>query len=257
MRSGSKDSELATPPFSDVVRDIDMMIASLGLQSIRRYMDQHHWHDESQLARAADEIEPGLKLENVAAHSWHVADATMLVASNFSDLDSRHAVELAILHDKLELFTGDLDPVGPDGQGNLSHAFDNAARARKQELELAALELYIARLPASAGERQRALILESIYGLSEEARFVKGIDKLQALTFVLAKKAGAMTDEHLIFTLRYSAKAKEYFPRLTRHHAELVSRLLTLIAVFRRVSVESLLSRLPTAALSVIGIVKP
>ena len=225
--------------------DVDAMLSSLDLQLVRRYMDQRHWHEESEAARAADRVEPGLKLENVAAHSWHVADATMLLAPNFPEVDQRRAVELAVVHDKLELLTGDFDPVGPDGQGTSSHAFDPKAQAEKTEVELRALDHYLARLREPARNRQRALLLETIRGETAEARLVKAVDKLQALSFVLAKKAGNMTDEHLCFSLRYSFKAVEYFPKVAVHHAVLVIRLLTLVAGHRRVTLAELLRNLP------------
>lgn len=233
------------PTQDDASRDVDVMIHSLGLQLIRRYMDQHHWGDESHAARAADELEPGLKLENVAAHSWHVADATMLLAPNFADVDARHALELAILHDKLELFTGDLDPTGIDGQGTQSHVFDPAAQRAKAEIERAALERYVGQLREAIRARQRSLLLETIEAQSSEARFVKAVDKLQALTFVLAKKAGTMTDEHIMFSLRYSSKAVEYFPRLSVHYQVLVGRMISLVAHHRSLSSEHLMATLP------------
>jgi len=235
------------PLLEDAERDIDAMIAALGLQNIRRYMDQKHWTEESELARAGDEVEPGLKLENVAAHSWHVADATMLLAPHFPEVDAHHALELAVLHDKLELITGDFDPVGSDGQGETSHAFNPEAQADKVRAELRALERYLANLRQPVRERQRLLILETIHVRSPEARLVMAVDKLQALTFVLAKKDGAMTDEHLAFSLRYSAKAVEYFPGLAVHHGVLVRRLLETIAAHRGASPDQVVTRLPPA----------
>jgi 5'-deoxynucleotidase YfbR-like HD superfamily hydrolase len=235
------------PLREDAETDIDAMIAALGLQNIRRYMDQKHWTKESELARAADEVEPGLKLESVAAHSWHVADATMLLASHFPDVNTHHALELAILHDKLELITGDFDPVGPDGQGTTSHAFNPEAQADKVRAELVALERYLANLRQPVREWQRCLILEIIQGRSPEARLVKAVDKLQALTFVLAKKAGAMTDEHLAFSLRYGTKVVEHFPGLAVHFSVLIQRLLKTIAVHRRVSPDQIVTALPPA----------
>jgi len=233
------------PTKDDAESDIDAMVASLGLQSIRRYMDQYHWHEESQLARAADEAEPGLKLENVAAHSWHVADAIMLLAPNFPEVDLRRALELAILHDKLELFTGDFDPVGPAGDGSNAHVFDPRAGAAKMALELAALDHYVSRLRPPIRTQHRNLLLETIHGQSAEARLVKAVDKLQALAFVLEKKAGAMTDEHLVFSLRYSAKAVEYFPKLIMHHRALVRRLIRMIADYRNVATGAVIAALP------------
>ncbi|MFT8245555.1 HD domain-containing protein [Roseomonas sp. BN140053] len=232
------------PHRHDAVKDIDAMVAALGLQGIRRYMDQKHWARESELARAADKLEPGLKLENVAAHSWHVADAIMLLASHFPSVDIPHALELAILHDKLELITGDYDPVGPDGQGTGSHAFDPTAQAGKVSAELVALECYLSNLREPIREWQRSLILEIIQGASPEARLVKAVDKLQALTFVLAKKHGTMTNEHLVFSLRYSAKVVEHFPDLAVHFGVLVDRLLETTAAHRGVSPEQISAEL-------------
>ncbi|USU08825.1 HD domain-containing protein [Sphingomonadaceae bacterium OTU29MARTA1] len=243
MMHPASASDLPTP--DDASRDVDVMIHSLGLQLIRRYLNQHHWGDESEAALAADALEPGLKLENVAAHSWHVADATLLLAPNFSDVDAHLALELAILHDKLELFTGDLDPTGIDGQGTRSHVFDPSAQRAKAELEQAALERYIGQLREPIRARQRALLVETIEARSNEARFVKAVDKLQALTFVLAKKAGMMTNEHITFSLRYSHKAVEYFPRLEIHYHILVNRMIALVADHRSISSTQLLESLP------------
>jgi 5'-deoxynucleotidase YfbR-like HD superfamily hydrolase len=245
MPADLKNSTLPRPEEAD--QDVDAILASLSLQMVRRYMHQHHWYAETVAAVAADRAEPGLKLENVAAHSWHVADAVMLLAPLFPQVNQPHAVELAIVHDKLELITGDLDPVGPDGQGTTSHAFHPAAREEKTRLELRALDQYLAHLRGEVRERQRRLLIETIEGESVEARLVKAIDKLQALAFVVAKKAGDMTDEHLSFSLRYSFKAVEYFPGIAAHHAALVRRLMAAIAKKRNIALEDLIARFPAA----------
>lgn len=233
------------PTMDEAEKDIDVMIASLGLQSIRRYMDQYHWYEESRLARAADEVEPGLKLENVAAHSWHVADAILLLAPIFPEVEAGRALELAILHDKLELFTGDFDPVGPAGDGSNAHVFDPRASEAKTALELAALDHYVAQLRAPIRALHRDLLLDAIYARSPEARLVKAVDKLQALAFVLEKKGGRMTDEHLVFSLRYSMKAVDYFPKIVMHHRVLVRRLIRMIADYRRMPAAALIAALP------------
>lgn len=245
MPSRPIDGNLPRP--ADAEQDVEVLLSSLNLQLVRRYMDQHHWHEESAAARAADRAEPGLKLENVAAHSWHVADAVMLLAPLFPSVDQSHAVELAIVHDKLELFTGDFDPVGPDGQGTTSHAFNSAARAEKTRVELQALEKYLSHLRGLARERQRQLISETILCETAEARLVKAVDKLQALAFVVAKKAGDMTDEHLSFSLRYSHKAVDYFPGVATHYGALVNRLMRAVADRRNIALAELLVRFPDA----------
>jgi len=250
MMPSISDQTEVLPCKADAERDVDAMLAALGLQMIRRYMNQHHWHDESRLAQAADDAEPGLKLENVAAHSWHVADAALLLASNFPEIDAQHALVLAIVHDKLELFTGDFDPVGSDGQGAKSHAFDPAARAAKTNMELAALDEYLSQLRISARDQQRDLFLEAIYARSAEAKFMKAVDKLQALAYVLAKKEGRLSDAHLNFSIRYSHKAVEYFPRLRIHYLILIRRLLEQVATQRRVPMDEVISGLPQSVLA-------
>jgi putative hydrolase of HD superfamily len=245
-RKFTEDSGAAEPlPIShgDVCADVDAILDAFGLQGITRFCRQVHWDAETERALLADAAEPGLKLENVAAHSWHVADAALLLAGQFFGLDAGRCVLLAVLHDKMELYTGDYDPVGPDGQGSGTHAFNQAARDRKEAAELDAMERYLIRLRPGARNPQRRLLTELIGGRTEEARFVRAVDKLQALAFVLAKKDGVMSDAHIRFTLRYSGKAKASFPGLGGHHRELVSRLLKAVAKARNVPLPCIESR--------------
>ena len=213
--------------------DVAVMRAALGLQTIVRYIGQRHWDEESSHARAADQVEPGLKLENVAAHSWQVADATLLLAPHFPELSVARTVQLAILHDKLELITGDYDPVGSDGRGTDSHAFDEYAQRQKRDAELSALEHYLRKVREPSRSIQKELLQDTIDGTTAEARFVKAIDKLQALVYVIEKKKGAMSDEHVDFSIRYTGKAIEYFPRLAAHCRVLFRDLLRSVANHR------------------------
>lgn len=232
------------PTKVDAELDIDAILDSFKLQTIRRYFEQVHWNSESVCAARSDKYEPGLKLENVAAHSWHVADAAMLLADYFSSLDLARVLSLAILHDKLEIFTGDFDPIGVDGQGIDSHAFCPKRRREKAALENDALKKYLSSLRPSARPRQKEIFEEIINGKTPEALFVKAVDKLQALAFVHLKKAGRISDQHLVFTLRYSKKTIAYFPPLSTHYAELVDRFLENVAKQRSTGVRSLCNRL-------------
>ncbi len=203
---------------TDVSADIFALLEGFALQQIRRYFHHRYWETETIEAAFAERAEPGVQLENVAAHSWHVADATLLLMESFDWLDRERCLSLAILHDKLEMFTGDENPVGRDGTGSKTHAFDEQAKLTKSERELRALDQYLSRLSKPAAERQHRLFLEMIAGSSEETRFVKAIDKLQALAFVHIKKRGNLLDSHIRFTLRYSYKTCEYFPQLRQHY---------------------------------------
>jgi 5'-deoxynucleotidase YfbR-like HD superfamily hydrolase len=222
------------PSHSDALADIGALLAGFQLELIRRYFHQVHWEAESREAAFADRVEPGLKLENVAAHSWHVADAALLIAPHFPQLKREKVLSLAILHDKLEIYTGDFDPVGPDGRGTYSHAFHSQSQQSKILQEEAALELYIASLRESVRSQQREEILDIIHGYSPESMFVRAIDKLQALAYVCEKKKGDMSNAHLVFSIRYSRLAIEYFPGIQCHYAVLLECLIDSVAAFRK-----------------------
>jgi 5'-deoxynucleotidase YfbR-like HD superfamily hydrolase len=117
------------------------------------------------------------------------------------------------------------------------------ARQRAAAEELA-LNKYLERLPADAVEEQRTLLSEYRDALSQEAKFVKSIDKLQTLVFVLLKKQGDMEDKHLRFTISYSEKGISYFPPLEDHFRNLQHRILEQAAACRRISVAELRTEL-------------
>src|SRR5207247_294144 len=101
---------------------------------------------------------------------------------------------------------------------------------QKDEAERAAIEDYVSRLRLSVRSHQSDALLEVLEGITLESRFVKAVDKLQSLAFVMAKKNGNLEDKHLRFTVRYSSKVLHYFPELGGHYSELKSRLLAQVA---------------------------
>lgn len=227
---GSGDAAQRTYPDPDVAADIHAIIEGFRLQRIRRFFHQRSWEEESTQAEFSDRAEPGLKLENVAAHSWHVADLALLLADRFEQLDPNRCLALAVLHDKLEIFTGDFNPVGRDGLGTKTHAFSSSAARRKIDLERKAASAYLSRLRLSIRSKQESLLNEIMDGSSQEARFIKAIDKLQGLAFVFVKKNGRMTDHNIQFVLRYTGKIPHYFPPLFDHHKLLTEMLLDAVA---------------------------
>lgn len=235
---------------ADVKRDIDAMLWSMKLCSIRRYFHQRFWETETMEAEYASRLEPFPRLETVADHSWHVADTVLLLGGHFQPLNQDRCLRLAILHDKMEISIGDKNPVGKSGTGESTHAFNFNSQAAKEASERAAIERYISRIRSSAAADQRDLLIEVLEGRTTEARFVKAIDKLQALAFVTVKKRGVMVDKHLSFTLKYSEKAVIYFPDLRAHYEELKSRLIAKVAHKRKVSIPELEQLLYNSQLS-------
>ena len=224
----------------DVRVDIDQMLWAMKLADIRRYAGQRFWEEESQAAWNAMAVERAPRLDSVAEHSWHVADTALLLAGHFPFLNAGRCAVLAVLHDKMEILTGDYDPLGSDGTGKETHAFNEQMRRRKTEAEKGAIDEYVRLLRPSLRAEQTELLYECLEMRSAESCFVKAVDKLQALAFVLIKKAGHMALEHLSFTLRFSGKAVQYFPGLALHYQELRSRLLKDVAAVRECAVQEL-----------------
>lgn len=105
--------------------------------------------------------------ESVAEHVYHVVFLVWALAPRIPEVDSRRALEMALVHDLAELRIGDLPRTA-------SRYFPDGA---KHEAERAALAEILAPLPEAA----RALWEEYQLGRSPEARLVKACDKLQLM----------------------------------------------------------------------------
>jgi len=230
---------LVRPP-ADVDRDLDLLLESFKLHGIRRFFHQRFFEEETRAAEYASRVEVAPRLETVAEHSWQVADAVMLLCPQFPQLDLARTVQLAVLHDKTEIYIGDIDPIGRDGTGRKSHAFNVEAKAKKQEKERAAIDRYTSRLPPSTRSHQRSLLLEAMDCATPEAKFMKSIDKLAAISFILLKKQGRIEDKQIQLVYHLTVRNIEYFPPLKRHHWALMRRIVSSAAKIRKVSSEDL-----------------
>jgi 5'-deoxynucleotidase YfbR-like HD superfamily hydrolase len=224
----------------DIDRDIDVIVWSMGLHNIRRYFHQRFWEEETRASEFATRVEPLPRLESVSDHSWHIAFICNLLAPRHENLDQAKVLQLAVLHDILEIIVGDQSPIGRDGTGRSTHAFNERIAQQRSAAEETALASYINRLPADAAEQQRLLLDEYRRARSQEAKFVKCIDKMQTLAFVLIKKSGDMEDKHIRFTLNYSEKGISYFPALEDHFRNLQARILESVAELRQMTVADL-----------------
>jgi 5'-deoxynucleotidase YfbR-like HD superfamily hydrolase len=225
---------------SDITRDIDTYLWSFRLQNIRRWIGQPYWDHETAAAEFADKLEDFQRLETVAEHSWQVADAALLLGPNFPYLNLHRAIEIALLHDKMEIDTGDANPLGKDGTGTKGHAFNVEKQADKDRRELRAIERYVGRLRPEVATIHRALLFESLECRTPEARFIKALDKMGALAFILLKKGGRVEDKHLSFLVRFTDKNDRYFPPLRRHSQELLRRIFRDSAQLRGVGIAEL-----------------
>lgn len=217
-----------------VKRDVDLVEQSMDLHRVRRFFHQRYFETETADAEYASRVEPGLRLESVSEHSWHVADVVLLLGTQFQSLSLGRATQLAVIHDKMELFIGDIDPIGRDGTGRRAHAFNPTAKERKSQQERRAIESYIDALPADAQRFQRDLLKEALGCTTPEAQFVKSVDKLVALVYVLKKKSGKYEDKHLRLLLHLTERNARFFDGLSDHHWEVFDRIVTSAAKRRR-----------------------
>lgn len=213
---------------------LDCLIDAFRLHTVRRFFHQRYFEEETREVEYARRVQPDPHLETVSEHSWHLADAVLLFGPSFRAVDVDRAVQLAIAHDKLEMFIGDIDPIGRDGTGQRAHAFNEDAKVRKRRRELIALEAYLTRVPPSARASQESLHREALDCVTPEARFMKSLDKLAAIAFILVKKDGNHSDQHLRLIHRLTARNALYFDGLAAHHWLLLDRILERTARVRR-----------------------
>ena len=74
----------------EIESDINAIFYGFKLYKVRRYFHHRFWEKETLEAVFSDKVEPYPKLENVAEHSWHMADIILLIGSRFPFIDVEH-----------------------------------------------------------------------------------------------------------------------------------------------------------------------
>ena len=105
--------------------------------------------------------------ESVAEHSWRVSLMASLLRHEFPDLDMDKVVNMCLIHDLGECFTGDIP------------AFVKTDADRKTEDAL--LEQWVKSLPEELSADISALYKEMDAQETAEAKLYKALDKLEAL----------------------------------------------------------------------------
>ena len=109
---------------------------------------------------------PAQRCESVADHSLGVAVLALLLLDSYSlDLDRDRVLRMALLHDFGEIYAGDLMPS------------DGVSPADKHCREAAAVDRVLGKLPN--GAEYTDLWQEYEAGLTQEARFVRQVDRLE------------------------------------------------------------------------------
>src|SRR5262252_2952490 len=109
--------------------------------------------------------------ENSAEHSWHLAVMALALADHAPPgTDIGRVVAMLLVHDLVEIDAGDL----------FAYA-DESQQARQQEAESAAADRIFALLPTDQAAVFRVLWDEFEERRTPEARFARGLDRLQPM----------------------------------------------------------------------------
>jgi putative hydrolase of HD superfamily len=158
---------------------------------------------------------PGRR-ENSAEHSWHVAMMALTLAEHAPPgTDIGRVTAMLLLHDLVEIDAGDLFVYA-----------DEAQQARQEEAESAAADRIFALLPPDQTATFRGLWDEFEERRTPEARFARGLDRLQPMLANLTAGGGTWT-EHGITADQVLAKVKlieDGSPALGRYSRDLVER---------------------------------
>jgi len=107
------------------------------------------------------------RTESVAEHSWRISLMAYMLKSEFKDVDMDRVVNMCLIHDLGECFTGDIP------------AFVKTDMDRKVEDSL--LNNWVKSLPEELGNDMSDLYKEMEAQETKESKIYKALDKLEAL----------------------------------------------------------------------------
>ena len=105
--------------------------------------------------------------ESVAEHCWMMTLMAMFLREEFPDVDMNKVIEMCIIHDLGEAFTGDIP------------AFDKTSADEAKEEEM--LYSWVKSLPEPFAGKMQALYDEMAKRETKEAKVYKAIDGLEAV----------------------------------------------------------------------------
>jgi putative hydrolases of HD superfamily len=158
---------------------------------------------------------PGRR-ENSAEHSWHLAMMAVTLAEHAPPgTDIARVTAMVLVHDLVEIDAGDLFVYA-----------DAAQQARQEEAERAAADRIFALLPPDQATSLRGLWDEFEERRTPEARFARGLDRLQPMLANLTAGGGTWR-EHGITADQVLVKVQlieDGSPALGRYARDLVDR---------------------------------
>lgn len=105
--------------------------------------------------------------ESVAEHSWRTALMAMLLHNEFPDADMNKVIQMCLIHDLGEAFTGDIP------------TFDKTTQDEQKEENV--LMQWVQTFPIPEREEWLALYAEMLAMETQEAKIYKALDKMEAV----------------------------------------------------------------------------
>ncbi len=150
---------------------------------------------------------PGGRHESVAEHSWRIALMAMLLKDEFPGTDIGKVIQMCLIHDLGEAFTGDIP------------TFDKTdADAQKED---ALFARWVDTLPQSTRAEFQSLLAEMAALETPEAKLYKALDKMEAVISHNESDISTWLPLEYDLQLRYGAENVTFSPYMTALKAEI------------------------------------
>lgn len=139
-------------------------------ERLKKQMDFMLEVDKSKFVRRQTYLSDGIRRENDAEHSWHLALMAVLLSEHADEeVDLLKVITMVLIHDLVEIDAGD------------TYAYDEAGKQTQRIREEKAADRIFAMLPKDQGEKFRALWEEFDAYETPEAKFAHVCDNVQPL----------------------------------------------------------------------------
>jgi len=154
--------------------------------------------------------------DTAASHSWRTALMSFILAGELGlNLDSEKVLKMAIVHDIVEAEVGNIDYI--------SLAAGSISKTEQKRLEEKAINKLTQALPEISRKEIYNLWTEFDKGETKESKYVRAVNKLETLVYLLEVGYKHYSNPELIFDYLKSAAGE--FPELKGIFAEVENEL--------------------------------
>ena len=154
----------------------------------------------------------GRRTESVAEHSWRVSLMALFLKREFADLDINRVMEMCLIHDLGECFTGDIPTFSKTDNDRIN--------------EDALLSEWVSSLPDVLSSELSDLYDEMNAQKTKEARLFKALDKLEALIQHNESPLDTWSENEFDLNKKYAFDTVEFSQWLTDLRNEILSETL-------------------------------